>query len=72
MLSASKYRFQEFVLAPMWDRLHPLYLRLFGGHTGASRVGGNESQTGAPTRAFVGDAAPPRSSAAAMLSKEQA
>jgi Acetyltransferase (GNAT) domain len=25
-----KYRFQESVLAPLWDRLHPLYLRLFG------------------------------------------
>ena len=31
VVSPSKYRFQEFVLAPMWDRLHPLYLRLFGG-----------------------------------------
>jgi hypothetical protein len=30
VVSASKYRFQEFVLAPMWDRLHPVYLRLFG------------------------------------------
>jgi len=25
-----KHRFQEFVLAPMWDRLHPAYLRVFG------------------------------------------
>jgi hypothetical protein len=32
VVSASKYRFQEFVLAPMWDRFHPLYLRLFGDH----------------------------------------
>lgn len=31
VVSASKYRFQELVLARMWDRLHPLYLRLFGG-----------------------------------------
>jgi hypothetical protein len=31
VVSASKYRFQESVLAPMWDRLHPLYLRFFGG-----------------------------------------
>ena len=30
VMSASKYRFQEFVLAPMWGRLHPLFLRLFG------------------------------------------
>ena len=30
VVSPAKYRFQEFVLAPMWDRLHPLYLRLFG------------------------------------------
>jgi GNAT acetyltransferase-like protein len=35
IVSSSKYRFQEFVLAPMWDRLHPLYLRLFGGRTPA-------------------------------------
>jgi hypothetical protein len=32
VVSASKYRFQNSVLAPMWDRLHPLYLRLFGDH----------------------------------------
>ena len=32
VMSALKYRFQEFILAPMWNRLHPLYLRLFGGH----------------------------------------
>ncbi len=25
-----KLRFQEFVLAPMWDRFHPVYMRLFG------------------------------------------
>jgi hypothetical protein len=25
-----KYGFQEHVLAPMWDRVHPLYLRIFG------------------------------------------
>ena len=25
-----RYRFQESVLAPMWDRLHPLYLGVFG------------------------------------------
>jgi Acetyltransferase (GNAT) domain len=31
VVSSAKYRFQESVLAPMWDRLHPLYLRLFGG-----------------------------------------
>lgn len=35
VVSPSKYRFQEFVLAPMWDRLHPLYLRLFGGQPDA-------------------------------------
>jgi len=35
VVSAPKYRFQEFVLAPMWDRLHPLYLRLFGGREAA-------------------------------------
>jgi hypothetical protein len=31
IVSPWKHRFQEHVLAPMWDRLHPLYLRLFGG-----------------------------------------
>jgi lipid II:glycine glycyltransferase (peptidoglycan interpeptide bridge formation enzyme) len=31
VVSPWRYRFQESVLAPMWDRLHPLYLRLFGG-----------------------------------------
>jgi len=36
VVSPSKYRFQEFVLTPMWARLHPLYLRLFGDpHPGA-------------------------------------
>lgn len=30
IVSPLKYRFQEHVLAPMWDRVHPLYLRLFG------------------------------------------
>lgn len=36
VVSRSKYRFQEFVLVPMWARLHPLYLRLFGDpHPGA-------------------------------------
>lgn len=34
VVSSAKYRFQEFVLAPMWDRLHPVYLRLFGGQPG--------------------------------------
>jgi hypothetical protein len=29
VVSPWRYRFQESVLAPMWDRLHPLYLRLF-------------------------------------------
>ena len=31
IVSPWKHRFQEHVLAPMWDRLHPLYLRIFGG-----------------------------------------
>ena len=31
IVSPWKHSFQERVLAPMWDRLHPLYLRLFGG-----------------------------------------
>jgi hypothetical protein len=30
VLSPLKRAFQEHVLAPMWDRLHPIYLRLFG------------------------------------------
>jgi lipid II:glycine glycyltransferase (peptidoglycan interpeptide bridge formation enzyme) len=30
VVSPWRYGFQESVLAPMWDRLHPLYLRLFG------------------------------------------
>jgi hypothetical protein len=30
IVSPWKHRFQERVLAPMWDRLHPLYLRVFG------------------------------------------
>jgi len=30
VLSPWKCRLQEAVLAPMWDRLHPVYLRLFG------------------------------------------
>jgi lipid II:glycine glycyltransferase (peptidoglycan interpeptide bridge formation enzyme) len=30
VVSPWKHRFQETVLAPMWDRLHPTYLRLFG------------------------------------------
>jgi hypothetical protein len=30
VVSPLKHRFQELVLAPMWDRLHPLYLGLFG------------------------------------------
>jgi hypothetical protein len=34
IVSPWKFRFQEFVLAPMWDRLHPLYLRLFGDQVG--------------------------------------
>jgi hypothetical protein len=29
IVSPWKHRFQEHVLAPMWDRVHPLYLRLF-------------------------------------------
>ena len=29
VLAPWKHRFQEHVLAPMWDSLHPLYLRLF-------------------------------------------
>jgi hypothetical protein len=37
IVSPLKYRFQEHVLAPMWDRVHPLYLRLFG--TGARSLG---------------------------------
>ena len=35
IVSPWKFQFQEFVLAPMWDSLHPLYLRLFGDHDGA-------------------------------------
>jgi hypothetical protein len=31
-----KFRLQEFLLAPMWARVHPLYLRLFGDHNGES------------------------------------
>ena len=27
---AWKHRFQERILAPMWDRVHPVYLRVFG------------------------------------------
>jgi hypothetical protein len=30
-----KHRFQQMVLAPLWDRLHPLYLRVFEGERGA-------------------------------------
>ena len=30
VVSPWKYRFQESLLAPMWDRLHPVYLRFFG------------------------------------------
>ena len=30
VVSPLKYRFQERVLAPMWGRLHPVFLRLFG------------------------------------------
>lgn len=37
VVSPMKYRFQELVLAPMWDRFHPLYLRLFGGHGKGAR-----------------------------------
>ncbi|HYE94135.1 MAG TPA: GNAT family N-acetyltransferase [Terriglobales bacterium] len=33
VLSPWKHRFQERVLAPMWGRLHPVYLRLFSGGT---------------------------------------
>ena len=29
VVSNWRYRFQQSVLAPMWDRLHPVYLRLF-------------------------------------------
>jgi hypothetical protein len=30
IVSPWKHRFQELVLAPMWARLHPVYLRMFG------------------------------------------
>jgi len=30
VLAPWKHRFQEFVLSPLWDRCHPLYLRVFG------------------------------------------
>jgi hypothetical protein len=30
VVSPWKFRFQDSVLAPMWDRFHPVYLRLFG------------------------------------------
>jgi lipid II:glycine glycyltransferase (peptidoglycan interpeptide bridge formation enzyme) len=30
VVSPWKYRLQESLLAPMWDRLHPVYLRVFG------------------------------------------
>jgi len=29
VLSQTKFRFQQTVLRPLWDRLHPVYLRLF-------------------------------------------
>jgi hypothetical protein len=32
----ARYRVQERVLAPLWDRLHPLYLRLCGGRAGTA------------------------------------
>jgi hypothetical protein len=38
VVSPWRHRFQESVLAPMWDRLHPLYLRLFGVHRRASET----------------------------------
>ena len=30
VVSPWKHRFQERALAPLWDRLHPVYLRVFG------------------------------------------
>ena len=33
VVAPAKYYFQERLLAPLWDRVHPLYLRLFGGKT---------------------------------------
>ena len=30
VLAPWKHRFQESVLAPMWGRVHPVYLRVFG------------------------------------------
>jgi len=48
IVSAVKYRFQEFVLAPLWDRLHPVYLRLFGGHRPARYL----NALAAPARAL--------------------
>lgn len=38
VVSPLKYRFQEYVLAPMWDRVHPLYLRLFGAERDRPRL----------------------------------
>ena len=43
VVSPWKLRFQEFVLAPMWDRFHPLYLRLFGEQSPDSVLGSAEA-----------------------------
>jgi hypothetical protein len=60
VVSSSKYRFQEYVLAPMWDRLHPLYLRLFGAQheppvtEGAALPSLREAATAEPVGAMAG------------------
>jgi hypothetical protein len=40
VLSSWKRSFQERLLAPMWDRLHPLYLRTFTHEAPAPTPGG--------------------------------
>ena len=44
IVSPWKYRFQESVLAPLWDRLHPLYLRLFRHRLDEVRLGSARRQ----------------------------
>jgi hypothetical protein len=66
IVSPAKYRFQEHVLAPMWDRLHPLYLRLFG-DPAAPPAGADGLWTPEPG---VPAAAPTTSSVGALASRE--
>jgi hypothetical protein len=54
------FRLQEFLLAPMWDRVHPLYLRLFGNQSGeASTQPGSDADIPASTREPTADAIDP-------------